>query len=150
MIIYMNDICCVYHLNHRFPWKYGEKSIDLYTRHILQIRRTMDQSCVKVEGAVLGSPSLIVIMVSVDVKQHLKKRSTDSWLRQKPYESRGGRPGLPVPNSSYRLSGRNAAFEGPWRKASTASILASRGKGWGVGAQCWVQSWLDDAVVSCW
>ena len=28
------------------------------------------RSCVKVEGAVLGSPSLIVLMVSVDVKQH--------------------------------------------------------------------------------
>ena len=28
------------------------------------------KSCVKVEVAVLGSPSLIVIMVSVDVKQH--------------------------------------------------------------------------------
>ena len=28
------------------------------------------RSCVKVEVAVLGSPSLIVIMVSVDVKQH--------------------------------------------------------------------------------
>ena len=32
----------------------------------LQERR----SCVKVEEAVLGSPSLIVLMVSVDVKQH--------------------------------------------------------------------------------
>ena len=28
------------------------------------------QSCVKVEVAVLGSPSLIVLMISVDVKQH--------------------------------------------------------------------------------
>ena len=28
------------------------------------------RSCVKVEVAVLGSPSLIVLMVSVDVKQH--------------------------------------------------------------------------------
>ena len=27
----------------------------------------------KIEVAVLGSPSLIVLMVSVDVKQHLKK-----------------------------------------------------------------------------
>ena len=27
--------------------------------------------CVKVEVAVLGSPSLIVLMVSIDVKQHL-------------------------------------------------------------------------------
>ena len=28
------------------------------------------RSCVKVEGAVLDSPSLIVLMVSVDIKQH--------------------------------------------------------------------------------
>ena len=28
------------------------------------------RSCVKVEVAVLGSPSLIVLKVSVDVKQH--------------------------------------------------------------------------------
>ena len=28
------------------------------------------RSCVKVEGAVLGSPSLIVLIVFVDVKQH--------------------------------------------------------------------------------
>ena len=28
------------------------------------------RSCVKVEVAVLGSPSLMVLMVSVDVKQH--------------------------------------------------------------------------------
>ena len=28
------------------------------------------RSCVKVEVAVLGSPSLIVLVVSVDVKQH--------------------------------------------------------------------------------
>ena len=31
-------------------------------------------SCVKVKVAVLGSPSLIVLMVSVDLKQHLKKK----------------------------------------------------------------------------
>ena len=30
--------------------------------------------CVKVEVAVLGSPSLINLMVFVDVKQHLKKK----------------------------------------------------------------------------
>ena len=34
------------------------------------------RSCVKVEVAVLGSPSLVVLMVSVDVKQHLKKCGT--------------------------------------------------------------------------
>ena len=32
------------------------------------------QSCVKVEVAVLGSPSLIVCMGFVDVRQHLKKK----------------------------------------------------------------------------
>ena len=32
------------------------------------------RSCVKVEVAVLGCPSLIVLMVSVDIKQHLKKK----------------------------------------------------------------------------
>ena len=40
----------------------GEQSYNIYLR-----------SCVKVEGAVLGSPSLIVLMVSVDVKQLKKK-----------------------------------------------------------------------------
>ena len=33
--------------------------------NILELR-----SCVKVEVDILGSPSLIVLMVSVDVKQH--------------------------------------------------------------------------------
>ena len=32
------------------------------------------RSCVKVEVAVVGSPSVIVLMVSVDVKQHVKKK----------------------------------------------------------------------------
>ena len=32
------------------------------------------RSCVKVEVDVLGSPSLISLMVSVDVKQHLRRR----------------------------------------------------------------------------
>ena len=31
------------------------------------------RSCVKEDVDVLGSPSLIVLLVSVDVKQHLKK-----------------------------------------------------------------------------
>ena len=34
------------------------------------------QSCVKVEVVVLGFPSLIVLMVSVDVKQHLKQKNS--------------------------------------------------------------------------
>ena len=33
-------------------------------------KATLNLNCVKVEVAVLGSPSLIVLMVSVDVKQH--------------------------------------------------------------------------------
>ena len=47
----------------------------------------------KVEVAVLGSPSLIVRTVSVDVRA------------QELCESRGGRPGLPVRNSPYGLCG---------------------------------------------
>ena len=39
-------------------------SVDV-NQHLKKLR-----SCVKVEVAVLGSPSLIVLMVSVDVKQH--------------------------------------------------------------------------------
>ena len=35
----------------------------------LTVRESDLRSCVKVEAAVLGSPSLIVLMVSVDVKQ---------------------------------------------------------------------------------
>ena len=58
----------------------------------------------KVEVDVLGSPSLIVPTVSVDVKQHLKNRA------QELYESRGGHPGLPVPNSPYCLCGRKATL----------------------------------------
>ena len=38
------------------------------------LRRTELVSCVKVEVAVLGSPSLIIPTVYVDVKQHLKKK----------------------------------------------------------------------------
>ena len=49
----------------------------------------------KVKLDVLGSPSLtvIVLVVSVDVKQHCTRV-------QELCESRGGRPGLPVPNSN--------------------------------------------------
>ena len=53
----------------------------------------------KVEVAVLGSPSLTVLMLSVDIKQHLKKTLYDR--AQELCESRGGRPGLTVPNSPY-------------------------------------------------
>ena len=55
----------------------------------------------KIEGTVLGSPSLISLMVSVAVKHHGRKA-------QELCESRGGRPGLPVPNKPYGLCGRKA------------------------------------------
>ena len=49
-------------------------------------------------------------MVSVDIKQHLKKEAI--WFRaQELCESRGGHPGLPVPNSPYGLCGREATLE---------------------------------------
>ena len=50
----------------------------------------------KVEVAVLGSPSLISLMVSVDVKQHLEE--IDELRAQELCESGGGHPGLPIPN----------------------------------------------------
>ena len=59
----------------------------------------------KVEVAVLGSPSLTVLTVSVDVKQHLKKKA------QELCESGGGRPGLHVPNSPYGLCRQKATLE---------------------------------------
>ena len=62
----------------------------------------------KVEADVLGSPSLIVRAVSVDIKLHMKKKNPRV---QEMCESRGGRPGLPVPNSLYALCGRKAIFE---------------------------------------
>ena len=54
-----------------------------------------------VEMAVLGSPSLISLMVSVDVKHLERERSPLSELRNCVKASRGGRPRLPVPNSPY-------------------------------------------------
>ena len=58
-------------------------------------------SCVKVDVAILGSQSLISLTVSVDVKQHWTW--TQTLRAQELCESRGGRPGLPVPNSPLGL-----------------------------------------------
>ena len=63
------------------------------------------RSCVRVEVAVLGSPSLISLMVSVDVKHHVYYYAL-SLRVQELCESRGGRPGLPVPNKPYGFCGR--------------------------------------------
>ena len=43
-------------------------SVDV--KHHVYLQGSELRSCVKVEVAVLGSPSLVVLMVSVDVKQH--------------------------------------------------------------------------------
>ena len=64
------------------------------------------RGCVKVEVAVLGSPSLIVLMVSVDVKQHWTTHDRAQGL----CESRGGCPGLPVLNGHYGLCGRKVTL----------------------------------------
>ena len=63
----------------------------------------------KVEVAVLGSPTVIVLTVSVDVKQHW----TLTALRrvQELCESRCGRPGFPNRNSPYGLRGRKATLD---------------------------------------
>ena len=65
----------------------------------------------KVEVDVLGPQSLIVLTVSVDVKQHLKmKKKYRSNRTQELCESRGGRPGLPVPNSPDGVCGRKVTL----------------------------------------
>ena len=57
--------------------------------------------------AVLGSLCLIVLYtVSVDVKQHGTGTPHSVVRVQELCESRGGRPGLPVPNSPHGLCGR--------------------------------------------
>ena len=66
----------------------------------------------KVEVAVLGFQSLIVLMVSVDVKHHISLLTIRlaGFRAQELCESLSGRPGLPVPNSPYGLCGREATL----------------------------------------
>ena len=64
----------------------------------------------KVEVAVLGSPSLIVLTVSValgNIKVNKKKYIKNIYISElrSCVEVGGGRPGLPVPNSPYGLCG---------------------------------------------
>ena len=58
----------------------------------------------RVEVAVLGSPSLIVWSVSVDIKQQLKKTILGALEL---CEGRGGRPTSPY---KYNLCGRKATL----------------------------------------
>ena len=46
-------------------------------------KRAELRSCIKAEVAVLGSPSQIVLMVSVDVKQQKKKKKTQTERQQR-------------------------------------------------------------------
>ena len=55
------------------------------------------------EVVVLGFLSLTVLMVSVDVKKYCTRA-------QELLESRGGCPGLPIPNSPYGLCGHKATL----------------------------------------
>ena len=60
----------------------------------------------KVDVVVLGSHSLNVLQVSgCKTRQHLKLSVLSA---RELCESRGGRPGLPAPNSPYGLCGRKA------------------------------------------
>ena len=65
-------------------------------------------SCVKVKVAILGSPSLTVLMVSVDIKQHWTK--CRDFRAQEVCESQSGRPGLHIPNRPYALCGCKATL----------------------------------------
>ena len=67
-------------------------------------------SCVKVEVDVLGSPSLIVLVVSVDVKHHLRKRMKPGALSE--FRSCVKvKVAVLVPNSPDGLCGLKATFE---------------------------------------
>ena len=63
----------------------------------------------KIEVDVLGSPSLIVRTVSVDIKniEHITLSELRSCVKIGP----GEHSGLPVPNSLYSLCGRKATFD---------------------------------------
>ena len=56
----------------------------------------------------LPSPSLIVLKVSVDVKQNRNESKSQS---QELCESRGGHPGFPVPNSPYGFCGHKVTVK---------------------------------------
>ena len=86
----------------------GSLSLCTKSKHSTKLCTEL-RSCVKVEVDVLGSPSLILRTVSVDVEQTLNETIHRA---QELYESRGGRPGLPVPNSPYGLCGRRATLNG--------------------------------------
>ena len=67
--------------------------------------------CVEVEVDVLGSPSLIVVVLTVSLDVCNTELELGRQFRaQELCESGGGRPELPVPNSPYDLCGRKATL----------------------------------------
>ena len=62
----------------------------------------------KIEVAVLGSPLESLCGRKATANE---QNCSACWRAQQLCESRGGRPGLPVPNSPYDLCGRKARFE---------------------------------------
>ena len=60
--------------------------------------------------AVMGSPSLISLMVFVDIKHHVYLLTINKETAQELCESRGGRHWLPVPNKPYDFCGRKATL----------------------------------------
>ena len=64
----------------------------------------------RIEVAVLGSPTLIVFMASVGVKQHLKKNSTGTEIRSF-VKVEVVDMGVVVPNNPYGLCGRKARLK---------------------------------------
>ena len=78
-------------------------------------RKLEPRNCVRAEVAVPGHPSQTVrkTMVSVDVKHKATPNlnKTETVRAQELCGSRGGRPGLPVPNNPYGLCGQNEALK---------------------------------------
>ena len=63
----------------------------------------------KVEVVVLGSPSLIVLIVC-ESKPTFEEEEEVHYRAPELCESRGSRPGLPVPDSPYGLCGRKVTL----------------------------------------
>ena len=53
-------------------------SVDVKNHVYLKSNAAEFKRCVKVKVAVLGSPSLISLTVSVDVKHHVRKKERDN------------------------------------------------------------------------
>ena len=80
-----------------------------------------------VEEVDLGSPSLIVPAVSVCGRKATLKKMGKAVRGQELCESRGGRPGLPVPNSPYGVCGRKATVKKNGKAVRSEVRCESRG-----------------------